>query len=151
MIPKSWYRRSTLKAIVRAKRRVRGATVLVSRVASIAILLASVVTIWGILSFARVGIAGANEPAQQAKPSRIPILERPVDTKQAPKSTVLSKRDMLVYVVTGDETHFHASSHDGEETQRRAIPLASAIGRGMTPCEACFRNKCDELKNAPSR
>jgi hypothetical protein len=110
-------------------------------VAALVTLTAFIVTAWVVIGFNRVGLAGSNEPA--AVPllgSRTDLQPTPVSA-QANRSTVLSKRETLVYVLGGDATYYHSPMHAMHDQQRQVLALPAAKARGLAPCPACFPAK----------
>ena len=107
-------------------------------VAALATLTVVIVTGWIVIGFSRVGLAGSSEltPApvvggrsdQQATPV----------SAQANRSTVLSKREMLVYVLGGDAMYYHSPMHAMHDAQRQVVALPAARARGLAPCPVCF-------------
>ena len=131
-IPSS-YRRSALKLIARVHRLGKHSDRTVSRAAVLTAVGAVVVIAWFAIVVDRVGLAGARDAAAPAPATA-------VSPSTQARPTVLSKRDAIVYLVAGDETHYHASVH-APNSNRKAVSISLARSRGLAPCASCFRGK----------
>lgn len=128
----SSHRRTALKLIARVHRLGKQQNRAVSRAAVLTAVATLVVVAWCAIAFDRVGLAGARDVAP-------PVQSTPVS--QAPaRATTLAKREAIVYLVAGDEAHYHASVH-APNTNRKAVSVSMAKSRGMAPCSACFRGR----------
>lgn len=136
------YRRSALKLIARARMRGKDAEPLLRGIASIAAVTAAGAVVWAILGFARVGLAEAEPPIPRpAQPAADSGASNEAATNA--RGGTLARRECLVYVTDGDATHYHASVHTANESERKAISLDLARSRGLEPCATCFRGKGD--------
>jgi hypothetical protein len=128
----SYHRRTALKLIARVHRLGKQKHRAVSRAAVLTAVAVLVVVAWLAIAFDRVGLAGARDVA--------PLTQATTVSQQAPRTTTLAKREAMVYLVAGDETHYHASVHE-PNTNRKAMCVSMAKSRGLAPCPACFRGK----------
>ena len=147
-------RRTILKTIVRLRSGRSNAYLYLSRAASFGLLVGLACVAWLVFSFARTSFAGAdsfpdtvNQVESHRPSAHPPKSSRTID------STFLTRRDIIVYVVEGDDQHFHCTGHVSDQQQRRAISFKSAKSRGLKPCSVCYRGKSLELNaiNANSR
>jgi hypothetical protein len=114
---------------VRAQNQAGGLDVVLSKVASLAILATLLVVAWVAFSFLRTSLAGSPQEAQS------------VPTTKAVAPTVpahLAKREPIVYVAETDTTYYHQCGHMPEGCPRQAVTASVARTRGFAPCPDCF-------------
>jgi hypothetical protein len=133
------YRRPALKLIARVRRLGKQEVRAGSRAALLTVLAALVVVAWCAIAVNRVGLAGAKDASSTAFTPRGGARAVPV-SQGAGRSTTLSKRDAMVYILAGDDRHFHAPVH-ASGANRQAVSVALAKSRGLVPCSACYRAK----------
>jgi hypothetical protein len=133
------YRRPALKLIARVRRLGKQEVRAGSRAALLTVLAALVVVAWCAIAVNRVGLAGAKDASSTAFTPRGGARAVPV-SQGAGRSTTLSKRDAMVYILAGDDRHFHAPVH-AAGANRQAVSVALAKSRGLVPCSACYRVK----------
>ena len=111
-------------------------------IASIAAVAAAGAVVWAILGFARVGFA---EIEKQNPVVTQPATESVVSNAAATnaRGSTLARRECLVYITDGDSTHYHASVHTANESERKALSIDLARSKGLEPCQTCFRGKGD--------
>jgi hypothetical protein len=126
------FRRSAFVNPVWAQVQSGGFAVVLSKLASLAILAGLLVAAWVAVSFVRTGLAVSDETEQapQAPPVRAP---------EGASNTVAPKREPIVYVAESDSTHYHQCGHAPTDGPRQAIPASLARSRGLEPCSVCFR------------
>ncbi len=112
----------------------------ISTVSTLIVLTSVVLVGWALISFTRVGLARSEEP----KPALVSISApdaQPVSLTQTSTegSTVLAKRETMVYVVAGDATYYHCPMHGMHNGARQAVALSTARARGLAPCPVCFK------------
>lgn len=135
------YRRSVLKLIARLRMLSKRSAFQASNVATLAVLATVIVTAWLVIAFSRVSVASSSEShTVEPIPVRAPVQATPVSQSWSANSTVLAKREVLVYILDGDSTYFHSPMHV-HDSDRQAVPLAVAKTRGLVPCPVCFRTK----------
>ena len=110
-----------------------------SNVATLAILAAAIVVAWVVIGFTRVSLAGARDVPVSAVSATRTDLQTTSGNPSLARSTVLSKREAIVYVINGDTTFYHSPVHAMHEAQRQAVALPVARARGLVPCPVCFR------------
>ena len=110
-------------------------------VAALVTLVVVIVTAWVVIGFSRVGLAGSSDQVTapliggRTEPQPTPV------SAQQNRATVLSKREVLVYVLGGDTTYYHSPTHAMHDQQRQVLTLPAARARGLAPCPACFPAK----------
>lgn len=108
---------------------------LASHVAPFLVVTAVVGALWVGLSAVRVGIDESSVATASSAAGGAP------EAAPAPaQSTVLARRDAIVYLVDSDDDHYHAASHAGGAA-RRAVSVDNAKCRGYEPCPVCCRSK----------
>jgi hypothetical protein len=114
---------------VRAHNQAGALDVVLSKVASLAILATLLVVAWVAFSFLRTSLAGS--------PGETP----PIPTTKAVAPAVpnhLAKREPIVYVAETDTNFYHQCGHMPEGCPRQAVPASVARTRGFAPCPDCF-------------
>jgi len=125
-------RREVFVAHVRTEPSIGRLSVVLSKIASMAILAALVTAAWVVFSFVRTSLAGAPEVEQQQA-------IQTTRTSEATSQTQLSKREPIVYISAADTTYYHQCGHTPEGGGRQALSASLARSRGIQPCPVCFR------------
>jgi hypothetical protein len=121
-------RRSAFVFPVRAQPQAGGLPVVLSKVASLAILAAIVTAAWVAFSFVRTGLAGSREDTPPPAGAHIP---------QSAAKSQPAKREPLVYLAESDSTYYHQCGHTPDDSPREAVPVSLAKTRGFAPCPEC--------------
>src|SRR5687767_1296218 len=107
----SSYRRPALKLIARVRRLGKRSDRAGSRVVALTAIAVVIVAAWVATAFSRVSLARAQaDAAAAAQPCRPPVPATTV-SQSSSRTSVLAKRDAIVYIVAGDATSFHAPAH----------------------------------------
>jgi hypothetical protein len=122
-------RRSAFVNPVWAQVQSGGLAVVLSKIASLAILAAVVTAAWVAFSFVRTGFTSSDDEEVTAAPAVV----RPAENAVPPK------REPIVYVAESDETYYHQCGHAPADSPRQAVPASLARSRGFEPCPVCFK------------
>lgn len=135
----SSYRRSALKLIARVRMLSKRSESPLSNVVTIGMLAAIVGVAWTVTGFSRVGSVGAKDVPAAAATVAAPIVATPVNNPTGGRSTVLSRREPMVYVVANDDLFYHSPVHVMHDANRQAVTVSGAMARGLEPCPVCFK------------
>jgi len=98
---------------------------------------------WMASGYCRLGFGVSKDAAKMSVAApRSEIQATPVSNPSGPgsrPSTVLSRREAMVYIVSGDDVFFHTPVHVMHEAQRQAVAVSVARSRGLVPCPVCFK------------
>jgi hypothetical protein len=115
----------------------KNAAPLASQIAPFVVVSAIAGAVWVGLSAVRAGIDVSDVATASSAIGGAP--EAPAAPAAPARSTVLAKRDAIVYIDESDKKHYHAASHPGDVGSRRAVSVDNATCRGYSPCPVCCR------------